>query len=105
MRFRILTNIGAAQLELGEKDLAAGLFLEAFPFAPTDKVAQSNRAAAYLLRGDMAAAQRCAEEALQQHPDNVMAAAYLIATLGTAAELESALSGPAKEPATASKSP
>ncbi|MCB1884573.1 MAG: hypothetical protein KDG89_11365 [Geminicoccaceae bacterium] len=78
LRFRVLTNIGAARVELGEGVEAADDFIKAGTFDPDHPDGQANRALAWLLRGDRARARRAAEEALAKDPTNVGAACCLI---------------------------
>lgn len=78
VRFRIITNIGAALLELGEEHRAADAFLEAVNYDPDDRVGLANGALAHLIKGDPQGAVAAAESALQRDPDNAAAAGYLI---------------------------
>ncbi|HKJ73148.1 MAG TPA: hypothetical protein VKA19_03455 [Alphaproteobacteria bacterium] len=78
VRFRIATNIGAAQLELGMEDLAAHSFLEAISYDPEDRVGLANVALAYLIKREPEDAVAAAERALERDPNNAAAAGYLI---------------------------
>ena len=78
VRFRIVTNIGAACLELGEEELAANAFLEATGYDFTDRVGMANVALAHILRAEVEQAIAAADAALQQDPGNAAAAGYLI---------------------------
>jgi tetratricopeptide (TPR) repeat protein len=78
VRFRIITNIGAACLELGEEELAANAFLEAINFDSEDRIGMANVALAHILRAEPEQAIAAAETALQRDPANAAAAAYLI---------------------------
>jgi tetratricopeptide (TPR) repeat protein len=68
VRFRIVTNIGAAHLELGEEELAAHAFLEAVNYDPDDRIGMANVALAHILRGELERAVAAAEVALRQDP-------------------------------------
>lgn len=74
IRFRLLTNMGAAKLALSLPNEAAQLFLEAFPYDPDDPIARSNQSAAYLLKGDINTARQFATNELARNPNNVAAA-------------------------------
>lgn len=78
VRFRIMTNIGAAHLELGEEQLAADTFLEAITYDPNDRVGLANVALAHLIKKDPQNAIESAEKALEHDPGNAAAAAHLI---------------------------
>jgi tetratricopeptide (TPR) repeat protein len=78
VRFRIITNIGAACLELGEQELAAEAFLEAINYDPKDRIGMANAALAHILREEPEQAIAAAEAALQQDPGNAAGAGYLI---------------------------
>lgn len=86
--FRILTNIGAAHLYLGDTDDASNLLLEAFPYAPNDKVALANRILALRLQGNFGAARYAADEALQQYPEDSAVVSNAISTYTATEELE-----------------
>lgn len=78
VRFRIVTNIGAAKLSLGDEKGAATDFLTAANYDTTDKIGMANVALAHLLLGRFPEAIVAAEAALQQHSRNADAASYLI---------------------------
>ena len=78
VRFRIVTNIGAACLELGEEELAANAFLEATNYDPTDRIGMANVALAHILRAEAEQASAAVDTAVQQDPGNAAAAGYLI---------------------------
>jgi tetratricopeptide (TPR) repeat protein len=67
-RFRILTNTGAAQYNLGHFEEAAGFFLEAAPFSPDDPVSLANKIAALLIKGRTEEAHALACEAFRAIP-------------------------------------
>ncbi|ERS86876.1 hypothetical protein Q672_02030 [Marinobacter sp. EVN1] len=79
IRFRIVTNIGAAQLELGEDELAAESFLEAKSIVEDDPLGLANTALAYLILNEPENAINVARTALASDPNNAAAASYLIA--------------------------
>jgi tetratricopeptide (TPR) repeat protein len=78
VKFRIITNIGAAKLRLGDEKGAAADFLTAANYDPTDKIGMANVALAYMITGRSAEAIAAAEAALQQDPTNENAASYFI---------------------------
>ena len=78
VRFRIVTNIGAAKLQLGDEKGAADDFLAAVEYDPTDKIGMANTALAHLIKGNMAEAVKKAQTALREDPMNADAASYLI---------------------------
>jgi tetratricopeptide (TPR) repeat protein len=78
IKFRLITNIGRAKLDLSAKQEAIELFLEAIDYQPDDKIALANVALAYLLKNEPAKAITAAKEALQKDETNAEAASYLI---------------------------
>jgi tetratricopeptide (TPR) repeat protein len=70
IKFRILSNIGAARYKIGDYDAAADLFLEAFPLNPEDPPSIANKIAALLIKGRDAEAHALAAAAFARHPDN-----------------------------------
>jgi tetratricopeptide (TPR) repeat protein len=81
IRFRILSNLGAAHHFLGEFDKAADLLLEAGVFDPGDAKAVANRIAALLLKNRKSEAHEAAVEALAKFPnDPDLALQRLLAT-------------------------
>ena len=79
VRFRIVTNIGAATLQLGEPETAGKIFLDAIQYDPDDRIGLANVSLANILRGDNEAAIKTAESALAHDSGNSAAAAHLIA--------------------------
>ena len=77
-KFRILTNMGAAQLILNKEREGAILLLEAFQYNPEEETALSNRAAAYFLLEDTDEAKAYAQKTLEQNPANANAYAILV---------------------------
>ncbi len=78
VRFRILTNMGAAYLSLGDQDKAADSFLEAIAYDPFDRVGLANSALAYLIKEEPQNAIETARRALTHDLENAAAAAHLI---------------------------
>ncbi|RKU09109.1 hypothetical protein C6502_13840 [Candidatus Poribacteria bacterium] len=76
VRFRLLTNMAAAELILNKEQEAARLLLEAFQYNREDEIALSNRAAAHFLLGDTDEAEAYVQKTLEQNPANTDA--YLI---------------------------
>ncbi|PLX86308.1 MAG: hypothetical protein C0617_01645 [Desulfuromonas sp.] len=79
VRFRVLTNIGAAHLALGTRDEAARLFLEAEAFDPKAEKALCNAALAHLILGDPEKALQISREAAACHPDSGQAHSLVVA--------------------------
>ena len=77
-RFRILTNMAAAQLVLNEEQEAARLLIEAFQYNPEDERALSNRAFAHFLLSDTRNAEGDAKKILENNPKNTDAYAILV---------------------------
>lgn len=77
-RFRIITNIGAAKLQVGDEKGAADDFLAAIEYDSTDKIGMANLTLSHLIKGDMEEAIKAAEAALHQDPMNENAASYLV---------------------------
>lgn len=77
-KFRIVTNIAAANLSLGNIQLAADGFLEAEKYNPKDEKAQCNVAFAYLLSEDWAQASAKARQAAINYHDSNRALGLLI---------------------------
>ena len=75
-KFRILTNMGAAQLVLNNEQEAVRLLFEAFQYKPEDDRALSNRALAHFLVGETEKAEVYAKKTLDKNPANTDA--YLI---------------------------
>ena len=75
-KFRILTNMGAAQLVLNNEQEAVRLLLEAFRYKSEDDRALSNRALAHFLVGETEKAEVYAKKTLDKNPVNTDA--YLI---------------------------
>jgi len=91
-RFRILTNRGAAYLELGEQSSAADEFIKAHAFAPADPKAGTNLALAYHLKGQNEEAREAAWKVVAAHPTNSDAFAIWIRTVEDDPEVENPLS-------------
>jgi tetratricopeptide (TPR) repeat protein len=69
-RFVILTQLGSAHWELGDRDKAVPLFIEASTLLPDHKVGLANLAASYTVSGKPAAAIAAAKRLLEIDPDN-----------------------------------
>ena len=78
VKFHILTNMGAAQLNLNKEREAAMLMLEAFQYNPEDEKALSNRAVAHFLLGETNEAANYVEKTLEKNPANTNAYAILV---------------------------
>ena len=78
VKFRILTNMAAAQFALNNEQEAAKLFIEAFQYNSEDEKALSNRALAHLLLGETEIAVDYTKQTLEKNPANVNAHVVLI---------------------------
>ena len=76
VRFRLLTNMAAAEFILNKEQEAARLLLKAFQYNREDEIALSNRAAAHFLLGDTDEAEAYVQKTLERNPANTDA--YLI---------------------------
>lgn len=70
IKFRLLTNIGAAKVKLDENEEAARLFIEALQYNPDDEKALTNVALAYLLLGRFDDATTYVHRVLEKNPAN-----------------------------------
>ena len=77
-KFRILTNMGAAQLVLNNEQEAVRLLFEAFRYQPEDETALSNRALAHFLLGETEKAEVYAKKILDKNPVNTNAYVILV---------------------------
>jgi tetratricopeptide (TPR) repeat protein len=68
VRFRILSNIGAAHHRLGEHQIAADFFLNAAPHDSDSPASLANRICALLIKGRAGEAHDLALEAFARHP-------------------------------------
>ncbi len=86
MRFRIITNIGASHLELGEYSEAAECFIKANSFSTRDNTkAIRNHAYGFLLRGNFIAAKDIISEAIgmdSNDPENYVIYIASLAGIG-----------------------
>lgn len=79
-KFKILTNMAAAQFALNNEQETARLLLEAFEYKPEEEKALANRALAHVLLGEIGKAIDYAERTLKKNPDNTDAYVILIGT-------------------------
>lgn len=70
IRFRILTNIGAAHYNLNDYEKAADFLLEASQYNPDDPGSRANKVAALVIKGRKEEAYAEAVAAVAAHPDN-----------------------------------
>ncbi|MGO9171323.1 MAG: PIN domain-containing protein [Rhodomicrobium sp.] len=73
-RFRLLTNQGAAEYNLGNLSDAAELFLQAEPFGGGEPLGRSNVVLALILRDEVKEARRRADAILKDDPGNAFVA-------------------------------
>ena len=77
-KFRLLTNMAAAQLVFNKEQKAAMLLLEAFQHNSEDDIALSNRAVAHFLLGETEEAEVYVQKTLEQNPVNTHAYTILV---------------------------
>lgn len=77
-KYRLLTNIASARLDIFDNMAAGRLFVEAEQYNPLSDQAPSNASLGYLLLGDLDKARLKATEALQMNPANLNAYAVMI---------------------------
>jgi tetratricopeptide (TPR) repeat protein len=82
VRYRLLSNIGAAHYNLGEYGAASGFLLEAAPLNPDDHLSLANKTAALLVRGRKEEAHEVAVAATAMHPDSQEMALQRMQALG-----------------------
>ena len=70
IRYRVISNIGAAHYNVGEFDVASDFLLEAAPLNPDDPISLANKAAALLIKGRREEARTVAIKSLSIHPDS-----------------------------------
>lgn len=78
VKFRIITNMGAAHMALGDNSKAAEHLIRAQQYNPDDELAACNAAQAFLIISDSANARKQAQKALTLNPLN--ATAYAVIT-------------------------
>ncbi len=77
-KFRIITNIGAAYMSLGENPKAAEHLIQALQYNPDDELANCNAAQAFFILTDEDNARLHAEKALKLNITNATAYAVLV---------------------------
>lgn len=82
IRYRAISNIGAAYYNLGEFEVAGDLLLEAASLNPDDPVSLANKAAALLIKDRGEEARAVAVEALSVHPDSEEIALQRLQAIG-----------------------
>jgi tetratricopeptide (TPR) repeat protein len=87
-RFRLLSNMGAAEMGLRKFDEAADHFLEALPLEPTNERARINEIFAYMLRGDSETAFLKATALRQELPASAKLAANWIGSAPLSMKLD-----------------
>ena len=87
-KFRILTNMAAAQFALNKVQEGALLLIEALQYNSEDEAALSNCAWAYLLLGETKEATNYARKTLEKNPANTSAYAILVEISTEAETLE-----------------
>ena len=78
-KFRILTNIAAANLNLGQIELAVAGFFDAITFDPDDERGLCNIAFAHLLKGQNSEAFYAAQKTIQAFPESARGYSLLVA--------------------------
>jgi tetratricopeptide (TPR) repeat protein len=88
VRYRLLSNIGAAHYNLGEYDTASDFLLEASPLYPDDHISLANKTAALLIKGRKDDAHAVVVAAMGAHPDSQELALQRIQALGPGENVE-----------------
>jgi tetratricopeptide (TPR) repeat protein len=104
IRFRILSNLGAAHYFLGKFEDAADLLLQAAAFDPGDAKGMANRVAALLLKNRKNEAHQAAVEALARYPDDPDIASQRLLAIGPSETVDgvwNSLPGPSRHTAAA----
>lgn len=78
IKYRLLTNIGCAKLNLNQEQEAAKLFLEALQYNPEDEKALCNAALGYMLLGEIKKAKTYANKVLTKNPASSRAYSIII---------------------------
>ena len=78
VKFRLLTNIAASKLQLGDEKEAAKLFIEALQYNPDDEKALCNIALAYILLDKPGKAEEYVKKVLSKNPASGRAYSMLI---------------------------
>ena len=78
VRFRVLANIAACHLKLGDEEAAAQGFIDTFELDPDNPKAVANKAVGLHLQGDWPALKAFAEPRLKEFPDNATLAACFV---------------------------
>ena len=81
IQFRIVTNIAACRLELGDEENAAAELIAAWEIAPEEPKAIVNKAFGHLLRNEWTSARDIARQGLAERPDDAPLAAIYIRSL------------------------
>jgi tetratricopeptide (TPR) repeat protein len=77
-KFRIISNIAAAQYQLRDYEQASANFLEAYNLEPTDKKGRTYKALSFFLKEDYTSTLREANKVLRTDPVNTAAASLKI---------------------------
>ncbi len=88
VKFRLLTNIGAAKLSLNQEPEAAKLFLEALQYNPEDEKALCNAALGHMLLGETEKAEALANKVVAKNPANGPAYSIIIQSSSNNEKLE-----------------
>ncbi len=78
IRFRLLTNIAASMLQIGDEKKAAELFIEALQYNPDDEKALCNVALAYILLNAYDKSEKYVKKVLSKNPTSGRAYTILI---------------------------
>ena len=78
VQYRILTNMGAARLNLNQEEEAARLLIEALQYNPDDEKALCNAALGYMLIKELEKAEKYIRKALEKNPANSYAYSIII---------------------------
>ena len=78
VRYRLLTNMGAAKLATGQEQEAAKLFLEAQQYNTEDENALCNEGLAYVLLGQLENSKKSANKVLEKNPASTKAYSIIV---------------------------
>ena len=88
IKFRIITNLGAAYLHTGNRDMAASHFIEALQYEPDNKLALANAITGYLLQNKTEKAIEIGAKAQQAHPNEPVILSRMAIVFSNEQELE-----------------
>jgi len=91
IKFRILTNMGCAKLNMNQEKEALDLLFEAHQYNPDDEISLCNIALAHLISGEFEEAKLFAKKAISKNKANKKAYSIIIQTTQQIEDIESLL--------------